>query len=968
MLRQKKLSDNFISSLIQLSSGRILPKTLEDFSTLLEKEITKHFFTSTSESNLLRIFKSFYDFTFFVNESISYPHHIEILISIASNSNYLSDILVINPEFFYMVTDSSILDSKLDQKSFSEEVEDRISRSNSLDAKTHALNSLKRREILRIGLKDILQKADVADLTKELSILANTLTEKLFESCYQFILNKYKIEKVRQTYCIISLGKLGGGELNYSSDIDIIIFYDEEDQYGRRKMEDGRFIRRNFSEDGWKENIQKKYYSELLSETIQLFLEKCTLSEAGSLYRIDLRLRPDGKSSAACRSLQEYLDYYESRGSNWERQMLIKAGFLGGSEKLYSQFIKYIDRFVYPAVHFASPLEQMKKLRKIIERDAEGSDSSGLHPAGTSNIKIIPGGIRDIEFVVQALQLLNGGKDESIKTGTTLSALEKLSRVKLISKNETKSLQDAYIFYRRIEHFLQLMNNTQTHTIPESGEIAEKLSHYLGFKALNEFKEKVKDYRKQVREIYNSIVGESKITTDKSKIFSQIKFTNPQRAVSDISFLIEGKGLTVSRKFDKTTLEAFSKIEEKVFEYLLNADDPDLCLSNFVRVIKQAEFPSIWYNEFTDENFLKIFMQLCESSQFVIDLFAEDKILRESFLSRDFLNEISTDEIKKIRLKNILFRLAVRLTIKFIEPATASKVLSKTVREKIKWLSEEFSKKKKWKNDYLIIVLGSTGTGTMTFASDVDLIFAVKNSGKYQNIQKDFQELLGNLKKELSPFTVDCRLRPEGASSQLVWDFEKYVEYFSKRARIWEMQSFLKASFVSGDEKLFVKLTETFIQRVSKLSGKEILIEINEIRAKSISSFPAEMNLIDLKKNLGSLSDVEYVAHYLLLSTPETAFVFIGKAIPEILKELTTQTQYKKVLNELADNYIFIKILEIFNQIAFSSSSSKISGDEKKFEKLARLMEFESGAVLRKKLNSVLQFNRESYSAIIQRK
>ena len=309
MLRQKKLSDNFISSLIQLEAAEGFTQNPDDFFTLLEKESLKHYFTTTSESNLLRIFKSFYDFTFFVNESITYPHHIEILISLASNSNYLSDILVINPEYFYMMTDSSILSSKPDKEIFYKEVDERISRYASLDAKTHVLNSLKRREILRIRLKDILGQAEVREITSELSVLAKTLTDKLFESCYQFILNKYKITKVSQSYCIISLGKLGGGELNYSSDIDIIMFYDVESKIGNR------------------------YYSELLSESIQLFLEKCTSSEAGSLYRIDLRLRPDGKSSSVCRSLQEYLDYYESRGSDWERQMLIKAGFLGGSEK-----------------------------------------------------------------------------------------------------------------------------------------------------------------------------------------------------------------------------------------------------------------------------------------------------------------------------------------------------------------------------------------------------------------------------------------------------------------------------------------------------------------------------------------------------------------------------------------------------------------------------------------------------------
>lgn len=929
-MRLKKLSDNFINKLAGFSTGSLPPQDFERLIKLFTTEINKHYFTHSSESNLLRIINGMFDKYFFIIECLRYPHYAEMLVSIASNSNYLSDILVINPEFFYLVSDSSILNSKLDKKIFEAEVGERISRYNSIDAITHALNSLKRREILRIGLKDIFGNAEVAEITSELSIIATTLTNKLFESCYDFVLNKYKIDTVKQEYCIISLGKLGGGELNYSSDIDIIIFYNEESKIGNR------------------------YYSEILSETIQLFLEKCTSSEAGSLYRIDLRLRPDGKSSSVCRSIQEYLDYYEIRGSDWERQMLIKAGFLGGNEKLYSQFMKYIDRFVYPAVHFVSPLEQMKKLRKIIERDSEDA-----------NIKLIPGGIRDIEFTVQALQLLNGGRDESIKSGNTFSALEKLSDTKLLKKNEYKILHDAYVFYRRIEHFLQLMNNTQTHTIPESGEIAEKLSTYLEFKSLNEFKENVKVFRKQVRDIYNSIVGESEKTKDENKILTKIKFTNPQKASKDISFLREGKGLTVSRKFDKSALESFNKIENNFYEYLLNADDPDLCVSNFVRVIKQADFPSIWYNEFTDENFLQIFLQLCENSQLAVDLFAEDKILRESFLSRDFLNIISIDETKKIRLKNILFNLAVQLTISQIDSVTASKTLSETVSDKIKLVSEEFGMKKKWNDDYLIIVLGSTGTGTMTFASDIDLIFAVKNSGKYLKIQNDFQNLLADFKKELSPFSVDCRLRPEGASSQLVWDFDKYTEYLNSRARIWEFQAMLKASCVGGNKKLFSKLTTSFLKRISELSDAEIIKGINDIRSKSISSFPAEMGLIDLKKISGGLNDVEYAAHYLLLSTPESANQFIGKAIPVILNELSTKSEHKKVLNELADNYIFIKNLEIFNQLSFSSSSSKLSIEENKFRKLARFMKYENDSALKKKLYSVLKFNRETFTKFI---
>jgi len=930
-LRLTKLSDDFIKELAGFSAGYLSEMDFEKLLTLFGSEIQKHFFTHTSESNLLRIVNGMFDKFFFLNECLNYPHYVEILVTIASNSNYLSDILVLNPEYFYMVVNLSNLNLTIERGSFIDETEETISRYNSLDGKTHALNSLKRRELLRIGLKDIYGKKNLEGITSELSILARTLSSQLFLECYQYILNKYKIEKINRSYCIITLGKLGGDELNYSSDIDLIIFYDKESKIGNR------------------------YYSEILSETIQLFLEKCSSSEVGFLYRIDLRLRPDGKSSSVCRSLREYLDYYESRGNDWERQMLIKAGFLGGSEKLYSKFTNYIDNFIYPASHYVSPIEQMKKLKQIIEREIDGED----------NIKLIPGGIRDIEFIVQALQLLNGGKNESLKTGNTLAALKKLKQAILLTKNEEDNLRAAYILYRKIEHFLQLMNNAQTHTIPVSGEIAEKLSFYLGFKDLNEFKEKIKEFREKVRLIFNSVVGDEKTFSSKDKIFRQIKFSNTQRALNDISFLREGKGLTVSRKFDKKSLEAFSKIEESIFEYLLTADDPDLCLSNFVRVIKQANFPSIWYDEFTDENFMTIFLTLCEQSQMVIDLFAEDKILRERFLSRDFLREVNKNNLEKVRPKDLLFNLGVQLSLGLIESESASNLLSNTIIEKIRSSIEIYAVEKKWKSDYFIIVLGSTGMKTMSFASDIDLIFAVKESTKYPNIQKDFQELLGILKKELAPFPVDCRLRPEGESSQLVWDFEKYIEYLNKRARIWELQSFLKAKFICGNKKLFNNLVESYLKLLSQLREEEVLKEISEMRAKSLSSFPAEMELVDLKKNPGGLADIEYITHFLFLSRKDKQRDFIGKSISEFLVKLKS---HKKVLNELADNYIFLKKLEIFNQLIFNSSSSKIANDEKRYNKLARIIKFENGDMLKTKLDSVLKVNRKYFSEIVLKK
>jgi glutamine synthetase adenylyltransferase len=349
----------------------------------------------------------------------------------------------------------------------------------------------------------------------------------------------------------------------------------------------------------------------------------------------------------------------------------------------------------------------------------------------------------------------------------------------------------------------------------------------------------------------------------------------------------------------------------------------------------------------------------------IIDIFAEDKILRERFLSRDVLSEVSESETVNVRLKEVLFKLGVQLALKLIEPDSASTILSKSVIEKIKSSIKNQIAKKKWKNDYFIIVLGSTGMETMTFASDIDLIFVAKNSTKYPNIQKDFQQLLGILKKELSPFPVDCRLRPEGESSQLVWDFEKYIEYLNKRARIWELQSFLKARFICGNNKSFKNLADSYLKRISQLTEEEVSKEISEMRSKSVSSFPAEMNIVDLKKNPGGLSDIEYIAHYLVLSKKKQSLDIIGKSIPEILIRFKEK---KKVLNDLSDNYIFLKKLEIFNQLAFNSSSSKISDDENRYNNISRLMRIKNGHTIKTKLNSVMKVNRERYSEFILKK
>ena len=907
MYRKKNLSDGFITGLIDFSAGRILPKILDEFISLLEKEMDLHCFTETSENNLLRIIRSQYDFALFINESIKYPYRIEILISIVSNSNYLTDIVVINPESFAWIVNPSTLKTKLNLKEFTRKLQYRMQPHKSLEAKVSTLKNIKRNEILRIGLKDIFNKQELVDTTEELSILANALASTLFAICYENVLQKYSIKKINREYCLIALGKLGGMELNYSSDIDLILFYDEN-----QKLKSG------------------KYYSEILIEATHLFIQSSTEIKGGFLYRIDFRLRPDGRISQLCRSLNEYLNYYESRGEDWERQMLIKSSFVGGNFSLYKHFTDYLSAFIYPTTFSISPQRQIIKMKESIERQLKGE----------TNIKLTFGGIRDIEFSVQALQLVNGGQNKKIRNGNTLTAINELEKADFLTKSEAKIFSEAYTFFRQIEHYLQLMNNRQTHEIPEEGELLEKLSFYFNFKNNNEFKNAVSKLRSKVREIYNSIL--SREEGDETTFFdlSIINFEDTNKASSDLLYLREGKGIIGTRTFDSHSIQGFLKIEKKLFEYLQSAIFPDRVLSNFVRLIRQANFPSIWYQELSDKQFFNYFMKTFEFSQYSVDLLAEDKELREFLLSRKVFLKIPDEELVSYKLKFILFYLSVQLITGLRRPLNVSALLSKLLKMKIKEFVDENTTKSPWNKNYFVAVLGSLGSSVITFFSDIDIIFIVKDLTKYPNIEKEVQGILAGIRNLIKPFTIDCRLRPEGKSSQLVWDVKDSKLYFKRRARIWEFQALSKISFVSGNKRLFSGFTKNALQSLDKFNQKEIKKEMAEMHKKIISQkISGSLDMIDVKKGSGGLTDIEFISQYLIITNPDLYGNSFEKSYPEQLQLISKAESKQPGIKILYKTFEFFKSIQLINQLIFTSTSSRIKFDGKRLNAFSTVLD-----------------------------
>ena len=928
---QYKLSDDFINQIFLASEGFFSPEQLDKIIYCFNAEAAKYYFTPSAEANLIRIINSNYDKISFLRDCLAYPHHAEIITAIAANSAYLTDIAVRNPEYLYQVFGQDYLSSEIEDAKLEEEISSGLGRYKSFNAKLNFLRLFKRRVLLKIGLNDILGTSSLSVTTLNLSILARNINALLFQLSYEEILQKYNIASLPNKYVLASLGKLGGCELNYSSDVDLILFFDKN----------------NFIETADKE------YFELLSEAALLFIKSSTeMTGKGYLYRVDFRLRPDGRNSPLCRTIGDYLRYYELKGEDWERQMLIKLDFTGGDKELYKQFYDYLVSFIYPYSFSQNILRQIKMMKTRIEENSDGK----------RNVKLFPGGIRDIEFSVQALQLLNGGRHKILRTGNSLNAIKFLTQLKLLTFDESENLKSAYVLYRKIEHYMQLMNDNQTHQLPEDVEELNKLAFYLGYSGANELEKALTEYRIAVRKIFNSITAADETGTFAGKNdFENIKFINKNLAERNIKFLRSGTGLLNSKQFDSRTIRLYGEMEPELIAFLSESPFPDLVLDNFAKFINSLKIVSIWYKEFSKKNLLEEFLKLCQNSDRFIRQITFNSRLNEFYLSGLVFQK--NLEYENFSISQVHFILTVQFTLGLISHVEFSTIKQAYIKKIIsKKLDDYFAD-----DDFFAAALGSFGSDEMHFGSDVDLII-VNSEEKYSEaIQKKCRNFLTEINKILSPVKVDLRLRPEGVGSLLVWNIEKYKEYLLNRARVWEFQALTKMKFVSGNKLLFNEFESSVLGALKNLNKDKLKTEMLEVYKKILSEGSSLIKeKFDLKKSRGSLLDIQYSIQFLLLSNSGASKVLSGKNSSEILKGLKPKIN-EQAVSKLISNYKFYKTVELSIQTVFDTNSSLMPIDEQKRKRLAYFLKIESQETLRKKIEEISIYNHKIFMEIAGR-
>jgi len=414
---------------------------------------------------------------FHYNILLSQPMHLEILLSIFSGSQFLSDTLIRNPGFFDWLIIPDVLHRVRKREDLEDELRKAARTCLSRDEWLNRLRRFRRREILRIGARDIYLKISPRIIMQELTALAESLTQVVLEGCLKKIIREKKIEGkgLDDHFCIMAFGKMGGNELNYSSDIDLLGIFDKGDD----KAGDGH----------------KEIFSRLMEDVIS---DLCSYTEEGYVYRVDLRLRPFGSSGVLVNSINGLMEYYERSASLWEIQAAIKIRPVAGNLRLGYEFIERLNKILQRPRDRNKIIESIEKMRNL----AIQTYSSPL--TGELDIKTGTGGIRDVEFMVQGLQLMNALDKGMSYEGNTMSAIEALCEAGIVPDEVADRLKEDYIFLRRTEHCLQLLEDRQVHSIPgDQDELTALAKRMLGVEAnADQFMDQLNDCLKRVRGFY----------------------------------------------------------------------------------------------------------------------------------------------------------------------------------------------------------------------------------------------------------------------------------------------------------------------------------------------------------------------------------------------------------------------------------------------------------------------------------
>jgi glutamate-ammonia-ligase adenylyltransferase len=597
---------------------------------------------------------------------------LETLLQLLSTSQFFSDLLAANPDYLDMLRIP--LRRSPSQKEMQDQLQAEVDAAFEDSAVLRVFRRFRQRQVLRIGTNDIIRDRPLDEITRDISHVADAALEVALATALRQVSKRfgqpYTTAGQTARCVILAFGKHGGEELNYSSDIDLMFLYDEEGASRGRRVTS---------------ITNEEFYGRALGEVVRLLSAH---TDRGQAYRVDLRLRPEGHRGPLARSLASTLSYYDTLGRTWERQALIKIRPVAGDLQLGETFLQAIESFVYRKYLSFAEINEIKAIKRRIEQ------KTGKAGTSDTEVKTGHGGIRDIEFTIQFLQLLNGGDLPEVRQRNTLLAMHALEQAGCLNDQEYHILEDAYRFLRKTEHRLQLLFDLQTHRLPSGEEELRKLALRMGYSesdtgevpaateelplgdgqedrspvaasrsgALMRF---LRDYREKTdldRRILNHLLHdtfqggedgqaepESDLILDTlpdpetiRSVLGRYPFKDVPGAYNNLTQLAQEEVPFLSTRRCRQFL---ASIAPQLLHALAETPDPDMALVNLEKVTASLGAKSVLWELFSfNPPSLKLYVDLCAWSQFLSEILINNPGMIDELLDSLVRNQPRTDE------------------------------------------------------------------------------------------------------------------------------------------------------------------------------------------------------------------------------------------------------------------------------------------------------------------------------------
>ena len=697
------------------------------------------------------------------------------------------------------------------------------------------LHRWKNKEMTRIALRELANAAALEETTAELSQLAEICVREVFAHWNAKFRKSFGSPTA--DFAILALGKLGGHELNHSSDVDLIFLYSEEGELSPRLS-------------------YHQWFNRLAEKILETF---STRDPEGALFRIDLRLRPEGSTGPLARSLESMENYYAGFGETWERIALIKAREIAGSRELAYEFLSQHQPFIYPRSPTPDLLDEVANIKRRIEREALGTDELDR------DVKLGRGGIREIEFVVQTLQFIHGGRHAFLQETSTMKALRALAELELIPQKEVVDLDRAYRFLRQVEHRLQIEAEQQTHTVPRDPVALKRLARSLGFDSANEFSTALKKTMQNVRSIFDRVISSAPA---EGALPDLRLFKDEKSAVRSLEDLLKP---TSASHVAPRTKQIFGKLRPILLAQMAEAADPDAVLNQFVRFVEAYGLRGLLFELLaTNPTLLELMIKTLDASRFAGDLLIRRPQLVEEITRDKNFNQprsiaehcarlesfgssaTNLDPVRAYRQRQLL-RIIMRDVLGVAEASVIFAELSDLAESCLTFTNKLLSGE-----NVTIVALGKFGGGELSYGADLDVLFVGEETRAAQNLVAAVTQP----SSEGTIAAVDARLRPDGEKGPLVAPLAAYESYYRERAQLWEIHALTRARPISGQlQDAYLEMVQRIWREVGQQS--DLFAKIDHMLERIRRERGSGSDFLDLKTGTGGMIEAEFLVQAL---------------------------------------------------------------------------------------------------------